>query len=140
MATTLLTLAALGNGQAQVVNRKLPQGLQQEQLEPTLKHSPVPIISSGGTAHANQSVVKYASTTSLGNCTVPSPPPSLPLSSSSSSTISSSSSSHKIVNADYSRYVKRFSNASECGSTYCKDLNYREHFHCLDCNSRVSLF
>ncbi|GLG97314.1 Transcription factor castor [Gryllus bimaculatus] len=38
---------------------------------------------------------------------------------------------------DYSRYVKRFSSALECGSTYCKDLNYREHFHCLDCNSRV---
>ncbi|GBL74056.1 Transcription factor castor [Araneus ventricosus] len=31
----------------------------------------------------------------------------------------------------------RFSSATECGSSYCKDLNYREHFHCLDCNSRV---
>ncbi|XP_076306536.1 zinc finger protein castor homolog 1-like isoform X2 [Tachypleus tridentatus] len=31
----------------------------------------------------------------------------------------------------------RFTNAAECGSNYCKDLNYREHFHCLDCNSRV---
>lgn len=38
---------------------------------------------------------------------------------------------------DYSRYVKRFSSALECGSNYCKDLNYREHFHCLDCNSKV---
>ncbi|KAG8222076.1 hypothetical protein J437_LFUL000520, partial [Ladona fulva] len=38
---------------------------------------------------------------------------------------------------DYSRYVKRFSSAAECGSFYCRDLNYREHFHCLDCNSRV---
>lgn len=27
----------------------------------------------------------------------------------------------------------------ECGSPYCKELNYREHFHCLDCNSRVFL-
>ncbi|CAG0889489.1 unnamed protein product [Darwinula stevensoni] len=38
---------------------------------------------------------------------------------------------------DYTRYVRRFSNATECGSSYCRDLNYREHFHCLDCNSRV---
>ncbi|XP_065221006.1 zinc finger protein castor homolog 1-like isoform X2 [Planococcus citri] len=38
---------------------------------------------------------------------------------------------------DYSRYVKRFSTAMECGNNYCKDLNYREHFHCLDCNSKV---
>ncbi|XP_054266338.1 zinc finger protein castor homolog 1-like isoform X2 [Macrosteles quadrilineatus] len=38
---------------------------------------------------------------------------------------------------DYSRYVRRFSSALECNNTYCKDLNYREHFHCLDCNSRV---
>jgi uncharacterized membrane protein YgcG len=26
---------------------------------------------------------------------------------------------------DYSRYVKRFGSAAECGSPYCKDLNYR---------------
>uniref|UniRef100_A0A1B6ETM8 C2H2-type domain-containing protein n=1 Tax=Cuerna arida TaxID=1464854 RepID=A0A1B6ETM8_9HEMI len=38
---------------------------------------------------------------------------------------------------DYSRYVRRFASALECNSSYCKDLNYREHFHCLDCNSRV---
>ncbi|XP_022245140.1 zinc finger protein castor homolog 1-like isoform X2 [Limulus polyphemus] len=31
----------------------------------------------------------------------------------------------------------RFANAAECGSNYCKNVNYREHFHCLDCNSRV---
>ena len=29
------------------------------------------------------------------------------------------------VSVDYSRYVKRFSSAIECGSSYCKDLNYR---------------
>lgn len=40
---------------------------------------------------------------------------------------------------DYSKYVKKFSSAHECGSSYCKDLNYREHFHCLDCSSRVFL-
>ena len=33
--------------------------------------------------------------------------------------------------------VKRFINANDCGFVYCKELNYREHFHCLDCNSRV---
>ncbi|XP_031358714.1 zinc finger protein castor homolog 1-like isoform X2 [Photinus pyralis] len=38
---------------------------------------------------------------------------------------------------DYSKYVKKFSSSLECGNSYCKDLNYREHFHCLDCNSRV---
>ncbi|XP_063220399.1 zinc finger protein castor homolog 1 isoform X2 [Bacillus rossius redtenbacheri] len=48
-----------------------------------------------------------------------------------------SGSSKSSVPIDYSRYVKRFGSALECGSTYCKDLNYREHFHCLDCNSRV---
>ncbi|CAH1155485.1 unnamed protein product [Phaedon cochleariae] len=38
---------------------------------------------------------------------------------------------------DYSKYVKKYSSSLECGNTYCKDLSYREHFHCLDCNSRV---
>lgn len=38
---------------------------------------------------------------------------------------------------DYSKYVKKFSSSLECGGAQCKDLNYREHFHCLDCNSRV---
>ncbi|XP_025834272.1 zinc finger protein castor homolog 1-like isoform X1 [Agrilus planipennis] len=57
-----------------------------------------------------------------------------------------SSQSHLMMNktqsqVDYSKYVRKFSSSLECGSTYCKDLNYRqalqEHFHCLDCNSRV---
>lgn len=38
---------------------------------------------------------------------------------------------------DYSKYVRKFASSLECGSPHCKDLNYREHFHCLDCNSRV---
>ncbi|XP_077289087.1 zinc finger protein castor homolog 1-like isoform X2 [Arctopsyche grandis] len=38
---------------------------------------------------------------------------------------------------DYSRYVKRYGSALECGSSYCKDLGYREHFHCMDCSGRV---
>ena len=31
---------------------------------------------------------------------------------------------------DYTRYFKRFGSSLECGSLYCKDMNYREHFHC----------
>lgn len=38
---------------------------------------------------------------------------------------------------DYSRYVRRYSSGQECGSSYCKDLGCREHFHCLDCSGRV---
>ena len=38
---------------------------------------------------------------------------------------------------DYSRYVRRFSSGQECGSSYCKELGCREHFHCLDCSGRV---
>lgn len=38
---------------------------------------------------------------------------------------------------DYSRYVKRYISGQECGSTYCKELGCREHFHCLDCSGRV---
>lgn len=29
------------------------------------------------------------------------------------------------LSVDYSRYVKRFGSALECGASYCKDLNYR---------------
>ncbi|KYN32959.1 Transcription factor castor [Trachymyrmex septentrionalis] len=38
---------------------------------------------------------------------------------------------------DYSRYVRRYASSQECGSTYCKELGCREHFHCLDCSGRV---
>lgn len=31
----------------------------------------------------------------------------------------------------------RFNNGQECGVKYCKELSYREHFHCMDCNFRV---
>ncbi len=34
------------------------------------------------------------------------------------------------LTTDYTRYFKRFSSAADCGSLYCKDMNYREHFHC----------
>ncbi|XP_040574918.1 uncharacterized protein [Lepeophtheirus salmonis] len=45
----------------------------------------------------------------------------------------------KTSSADYTRYFKRFSSASDCGSSSCKDLNYREHFHCtvFMCRNRV---
>nr|CAD7438050.1 unnamed protein product [Timema bartmani] len=64
-------------------------------------------------------------------------PHSVPRLSSLSPARDSTSGGKPTVPIDYSRYVKRFCSALECGSTYCKDLNYREHFHCLDCNSRV---
>ncbi|UXI15890.1 TAR DNA-binding protein 43 [Sarcoptes scabiei] len=46
---------------------------------------------------------------------------------------------NKSIPIDYTRYVKRFANAQECGNILCQDLSYREHFHCnaLSCNSRV---
>lgn len=35
---------------------------------------------------------------------------------------------HKVT--DYTRYFKRFGSSLECGFAACKDMNYREHFHC----------
>lgn len=43
----------------------------------------------------------------------------------------------RLGSVDYTRYVKRFASATECGSLPCNQHNYREHFHCLDCNNRV---
>ena len=40
---------------------------------------------------------------------------------------------------DYSRYIRRYPSSKHCGNNYCKDLNYREHYHCLDCNFRVRI-
>lgn len=48
---------------------------------------------------------------------------------------SKSSVSQPII--DYSRYVRRYTSGQECGSSYCKELGCREHFHCLDCSGRV---
>ena len=28
----------------------------------------------------------------------------------------------------------RYNNGQECGGKHCMDLNYREHYHCIDCN------
>ena len=35
-----------------------------------------------------------------------------------------------LTQTDYTRYFKRFGSSLECGSIHCKDMNYREHFHC----------
>ena len=45
----------------------------------------------------------------------------------------------KSGSTDYTRYFKRFGSSMECGSYYCKDMNYREHFHCtvLMCKDKV---
>lgn len=36
-------------------------------------------------------------------------------------------------------FIFRYANANECCNKLCKELSYREHFHCnaLSCNSRV---
>ncbi|CAG7823067.1 unnamed protein product [Allacma fusca] len=41
---------------------------------------------------------------------------------------------------DYTRYVRRYANSSECGYQQCRELNYREHFHCLDCGEGTRVF
>nr|CAD7587214.1 unnamed protein product [Timema genevievae] len=57
--------------------------------------------------------------------TLTSGPHSVPRLSSLSPARDSTSGGKPTVPIDYSRYVKRFCSALECGSTYCKDLNYR---------------
>ncbi|ODN04588.1 Transcription factor castor [Orchesella cincta] len=41
---------------------------------------------------------------------------------------------------DYTRYVRRYGNSAECGFHHCRELNYREHFHCLDCSNGTRVF
>ncbi|XP_018008761.1 zinc finger protein castor homolog 1 isoform X3 [Hyalella azteca] len=42
------------------------------------------------------------------------------------------------TSVDYTRYVKRFSSALECGAPACRELNQsREHFHCLECTNKI---
>lgn len=44
----------------------------------------------------------------------------------------------KIRNFFFNMFIiSRYGSALECGSSYCKDLGYREHFHCMDCSGRV---
>ena len=50
-----------------------------------------------------------------------------------------STSGGKLLLPDYSKYLKRFESYEECTNQNCKDMNYREHFHCMDCNYRVSM-
>jgi hypothetical protein len=48
----------------------------------------------------------------------------------------------KTSSTDFTRYFKRFGSSLECGSYYCKDMNYREHFHCtvIMCKDKVRAF
>ena len=32
----------------------------------------------------------------------------------------------------------RFHNGVECGGSHCRDLGYRDHYHCHDCNFKVT--
>jgi hypothetical protein len=38
---------------------------------------------------------------------------------------------------DYNRYLKRYMSPDECGRRECREAGYREHFHCVECKSRV---
>ncbi|XP_041378245.1 zinc finger protein castor homolog 1-like [Gigantopelta aegis] len=38
---------------------------------------------------------------------------------------------------DYTKYLKRYSNEDDCANPHCKDLGYRDHYHCLDCSFKV---
>ncbi|XP_052286686.1 zinc finger protein castor homolog 1-like [Dreissena polymorpha] len=35
---------------------------------------------------------------------------------------------------NYSKYLKRYNSGIECGGSHCKELGYREHYHCIDCS------
>ncbi|KAL5014907.1 hypothetical protein ScPMuIL_009177 [Solemya velum] len=48
-----------------------------------------------------------------------------------------SPSSKKSPLPDYSKYLKKFHNGEICGGSHCKDLSYKEHYHCMDCSFRV---
>lgn len=45
--------------------------------------------------------------------------------------------SNKLTSLIYFFILYRYSSTLECGSSYCKELGYREHFHCMDCTARV---
>ncbi|XP_035208534.1 zinc finger protein castor homolog 1-like isoform X2 [Stegodyphus dumicola] len=96
---------------------------------PSIPALPSSSMSSSSPHHSASGIGSVSST--------PSPVVSSSLRNSTISTSYKVDQHHKLGPVDYTRYVKRFSSATECGSSYCKDLNYREHFHCLDCNSRV---
>ncbi|XP_074655619.1 zinc finger protein castor homolog 1-like [Tubulanus polymorphus] len=38
---------------------------------------------------------------------------------------------------DYSKYIKRYSSFHECDGFHCRDMAFKEHYHCLDCSFRV---
>ncbi|KAG8201127.1 hypothetical protein JTE90_028795 [Oedothorax gibbosus] len=110
-------------------NSIIPNSQVMADNAPNLSSLPSSSLSSGSPHHSASGLGSVSST--------PSPVVSSSHHNSSISTSYQVEQQHKLGPVDYSRYVKRFSSATECGSSYCKDLNYREHFHCLDCNSRV---
>ena len=34
-------------------------------------------------------------------------------------------------------FVNRFGTYEDCKDTLCKEMAYKEHFHCMDCNFKV---
>ena len=38
---------------------------------------------------------------------------------------------------DNVQYMTRYSSGAECKSSYCIGMNYKEHYHCVDCKSKV---
>lgn len=44
---------------------------------------------------------------------------------------------HVTSRCDYTEYYKGYSSNAECGTKSCRDLNYKEHYHCLDCQQRT---
>ena len=44
---------------------------------------------------------------------------------------------HVTSRCDYTEYYKAYSSNAECGTKCCIELNYREHYHCLDCQQRT---
>lgn len=136
--------------QLQNSNESMIESLRNKMMTSVSRITTVPpnsIISNHQLSSDSMTVLSNSSISSVSSHHTPSgiasansTPSSIVTSSHPNSVISSSykvDQQNKLGPIDYSRYVKRFSSATECGSTYCKDLNYREHFHCLDCNSRV---
>ncbi|XP_064461126.1 zinc finger protein castor homolog 1-like [Ornithodoros turicata] len=113
MATTLLTLATLGG--------KMPP----------------PSVTDGASSDSFPGGTLTATSTSQALVPAPTLSHASLMSTNLASCLPVKLDGQKSAPIDYSRYVRRYSSASQCGSNYCKDLNYRDHFHCLDCNSRV---
>ncbi|CAG0881105.1 unnamed protein product [Cyprideis torosa] len=119
-----------------------PGGMPHPSLSPTqLLPTASVILPSSHSQHKPTSLRPISPTllSSLGP--IPkSPSPGGNLNRPSPSTSATSSNTPLSVSAraplDYSRYVRKYSNSSDCRNPSCRDLNYREHFHCLECPNR----